>query len=423
MTDHVVGRHQRLAFAVAGRVGGRVGEEFDPVVPRRQVEIEVDIYRSGGFDSGRDLREVEQIVRTRVRVPRIRVILGDTVLIQVDAQLGVAVDRVADHRVADAAEADVDAPVAASGDHIPVVKARAADQVAGGVIGDQDPVVGVALDDPGGIDAHPVVPNDVVVAGPRKAVDLQALVLEAVHDETGDGAVAALDDQTGGRSNRQRPVQLDDRITRVSRLAGCVERHGTGDGWVLRGRIQCERQRTRRVPRLGDRDVEIDVVRTGEGLGLLDRRPQGALGVTVDIRATGEADSVSWIGIGGIAGRVDHHRVANHRNRCGELRRRTEGSGPEVLGGGGGEVDPTGAGKRNAERGRHARVADHVVERHERFAFPVTRRDVGGHVGEELDAVVAGGNVEIEVDGDGSGGFGGRRDHREVEQIARRRWV
>ena len=42
MADNVVEGNERLTLTVASGVGGRVGEELDPIVAGRHVEIEVD---------------------------------------------------------------------------------------------------------------------------------------------------------------------------------------------------------------------------------------------------------------------------------------------------------------------------------------------------------------------------------------------
>ncbi len=94
------------------------------------------------------------------------------------------------------------------------IGAGTTDLIAAGIDADHHLEFGISRQVALRIDAHPVVLDDVVVAKACRAIDLDAFVGKAMHDETLDDAVVgaqgdAVDAAGGGGRG---PVQLDDRI-------------------------------------------------------------------------------------------------------------------------------------------------------------------------------------------------------------------
>ena len=99
--------------------------------------------------------------------------------------VGSHADEIADHDVVVAVHAtDDDARPAVAADDVALTDAT--DGVAGRAGGNEDARVGIGLSSLGGVDAHPVVDDGVVVPDATGVVDLDALVVEAVNDEAAD---------------------------------------------------------------------------------------------------------------------------------------------------------------------------------------------------------------------------------------------
>ena len=151
--------------------------------------------------------------------------------------VGQHADVVADHHVALGGRLpQLDAVRAVGRDDVLVAGGGAADRVARSADGQDDAGVDVGSRGAGGVDADPVAGEHVVVAEAGLAVDLQAVVVEAVDDEAADLAVAGPEAEAGGRTRRQRAIELDDRVAGEVRLRGRIERDGVGDEAQERGR-------------------------------------------------------------------------------------------------------------------------------------------------------------------------------------------
>ena len=124
-----------LAFAVAARIRPRrVLEELDPVRAGGHVEAEMNGQRARGGVDCQDPGEVQAAVRAPVGIEE--VVEGHAVLVQIDAQTAVRIDRVAQDRVAragggrevDAGLAD-DVPGVVEGDEVARTRRNASDGV------------------------------------------------------------------------------------------------------------------------------------------------------------------------------------------------------------------------------------------------------------------------------------------------------
>ncbi len=211
---------ERLAFPETGSVRDRVGEEVDAVVAGGQIDTEADRDAAAPGGGCAQDRVVQKIVGTRVRVSD--VVRCHAVVVQVDSQARVRVDRVEQDRVVNArARVRGHTVPAVEGDEICCARGRATDargegrrsqQDAVGSVGDGPRPGGIRADvvtvDEGGrsADSNPVlsVPGDEVTGGGYRAAD--RVDVGAAADED---SVDHVPEGDGSREVRADDVALD----------------------------------------------------------------------------------------------------------------------------------------------------------------------------------------------------------------------
>ncbi len=180
--DHISRTEEDLALVVSGRIARRAGEELDAVRGFRvRVEraFDGDAARTG--QGAGDDRVVLEVVGAGVGVARVVFVHGEQAAkldaqpaARIDLAVAVAVDRVAQERVARAAAGVIDAVTRVVGDDVACAGVDAADRVVGGKPGEPDARVAVAHRVAVGVHTNGVALHNVVVAQDVDAVRVVA---------------------------------------------------------------------------------------------------------------------------------------------------------------------------------------------------------------------------------------------------------